>query len=53
MPALQKARTATIADGGLLYISACLPAQQRETRVVKDMAVDAIAEELVEWVGAK
>ena len=53
MPALQKARAATIADGGLLYIFASLPAQQRETRVVKDMAVDAIAEELAEWVGEK
>jgi electron transfer flavoprotein beta subunit len=53
MPALQKAKTATIAEDGLRYISASMPKQQRQTRVVKDMAVDAIAAELVEWVGAK
>lgn len=53
MPALQKARAVAIADNSLQYISASSPKQQRQTRVVKDMAVDAIAEELVEWVGAK
>ena len=53
MPALQRAKAATIEENGLRYISASLPKQQRQTRVVKDMAVDAIAAELVEWVGAK
>ena len=53
MPALQKARPATLADNGLQYVSASLPSQQRQTRVVKDMAPDAIAQELVEWIGAE
>jgi electron transfer flavoprotein beta subunit len=53
MPALQRAKAATIEENGLRYIGASLPKQQRQTRVVKDMAVNAIAEELVEWVGAK
>jgi len=53
MPALQKAKPATLADNGLHYLSLSLPSQQRETRVVKDMTPDAIARELVEWMGAE
>ncbi|WP_348261553.1 hypothetical protein P8935_17330 [Telmatobacter sp. DSM 110680] len=53
MPALQKAKAVSVAENDLQYVSASLPKQQRQTRVVKDMAVDAIARELVEWVGAK
>jgi electron transfer flavoprotein beta subunit len=53
MPALQKAKSTLLAENGLQYVSASLPSQQRQTRVVKDMAGDAIAQELVEWIGAK
>lgn len=53
MPALQRAKAATIAANGLSYISAGLPKQQRETRVVKDMGPDQIAAELVTWIGAE
>ncbi len=53
MPALQKAKPTSLAESGLQYISASLPSQQRQTRVVKDMGADAIAQELVEWIGAK
>ncbi len=53
MPALQKAKAAAVVGNGLQYISVNLPKQQRQTRVVKDMAVDEIAEELVAWVGAQ
>jgi len=53
MPALQKAKSTLLAENGLQYVSASLPSQQRQTRVVKDMAADAIAQELVEWIGAK
>jgi electron transfer flavoprotein beta subunit len=53
MPALQKAKPATIAGDGLHYVSASLPSQQRLTRVVKDMSPEAIAKELVEWMGAE
>ncbi len=53
MPALQQAKTAAVVENGLHYISVSLPKQQRHTRVVKDMAVDMIAQELVAWVGAK
>ena len=52
MPALQKAKPATLAANGLQYVSVALPKQQRTTRVVKDMTPDEIANELVEWIGA-
>jgi electron transfer flavoprotein beta subunit len=53
MPALQKAKTATLAPNGLRYLSASLPKQQRTTRVVKDLTPDQIARELVDWIGAE
>lgn len=53
MPALQKARTAAVAANGLRYASAQQPAQQRATRVEKEMSVDEIARELVAWIGAE
>lgn len=53
MPALQRARPTAIAENGLQYVSASLPRQQRQTRIVKDMSPEAIAQELVEWIGAE
>jgi len=53
MPALQKARPATLSANGPSYISVSLPSQQRSTRIVKDMSPDEIAREVVEWIGAK
>jgi electron transfer flavoprotein beta subunit len=53
MPALQKAKPATLAAIGLRYVSVALPKQQRTTRVVKDLTPDQIAQELVEWIGAE
>jgi len=53
MPALQKAKPVALADSGLQYLHAGLPTQRRQTRIVKDMTPDAIAEELVEWIGAE
>lgn len=53
MPALQKAKATALAGSDLQYLSASLPSQQRQTRVVKDMTPDAIAKELVEWMGAE
>ena len=50
MPALQKAKTATLAANGLKYVSVSLPKQQRDTRVVKDMSAEAIASEIFEWL---
>ena len=53
MPALQKAKPASLPANGLSYISVALPKQQRTTRVVKDLTPDQIATELVEWIGAE
>jgi electron transfer flavoprotein beta subunit len=53
MPALQKAKTAALAANGLKYVAVSLPKQQRETRVVKDMSPDEIAQEVVSWIGAE
>jgi electron transfer flavoprotein beta subunit len=53
MPALQKAKAAKLEANGLRYVSVSLPKQQRETRVEKNMAPDAIARELVEWMAAE
>ena len=53
MPALQKAKLATLPANGLRYASVSLPKQQRTTRVAKDMTPDEIAGELIEWIGAE
>jgi electron transfer flavoprotein beta subunit len=53
MPALQKAKPATLAANGLEYVSVSLPRQQRETRVIKNMSPDEIANEVVAWIGAE
>lgn len=50
MPALQKAKPAKLAGGGVTYASLALPKQRRETRIVKDLSVDAIAKEIVAWI---
>jgi len=50
MPALQRAKPAAIAASSLRYLSATPPKQQRQTRIVKDLAVDEIANEIVEWI---
>ncbi|MGO9436744.1 MAG: electron transfer flavoprotein subunit beta/FixA family protein [Terracidiphilus sp.] len=52
-PALQKAKTVSLATNGLRYVSVSLPSQQRTTRVVKDLTPDEIARELVEWIEAE
>jgi electron transfer flavoprotein beta subunit len=53
MPALQKAKAATLDANGLSYVSVSLPKQLRTTRIVKDMTPDQIAAELAEWIGAE
>ena len=50
MPALQRAKAAPVAAGGLCFASVNLPKQQRETRVVKNMPAEEIAREIVAWV---
>jgi electron transfer flavoprotein beta subunit len=51
MPSLQKAKPAPIAAGSVAFRSVELPAQRRETRVEKNLSVDEIAREIVDWIG--
>lgn len=51
MPALQRAQPAKIASDGVVFASVSLPKQRRETKVVKDLTPDAIAAEIVAWIG--
>jgi electron transfer flavoprotein beta subunit len=53
MPALQKAKRATLANNSLKYVSVELPRQQRTTKVVKDLTPSQIAIELAAWIGAE
>ena len=39
-----------LGTGGISYVSAEVPASKRDTVVKKDMTVDAIAAEIVEWM---
>ncbi|MGB7435854.1 MAG: hypothetical protein WBW49_10595, partial [Candidatus Acidiferrum sp.] len=50
MPALQRAKAATPAGSSLKYQSVKPPQQQRQTRVVKDLNAEAVAQEILEWI---
>ncbi len=50
MPALQKARPAKVGAEGVTYASVEVPSQRRQTRVVKDVPVETIAREIVDWL---
>ena len=51
MPALQRAKVAPVTSTGLAFASVTLPKQQRQTRIVKDMAAEEVAREIVAWMG--
>ncbi len=50
MPALQRAKSLPLPVGGLHFLSATPPQQQRHTRIVKDLSSDQIAQEIAEWI---
>lgn len=49
MPALGRAKPAGLKGAGVEFLSASLPQQKRETRIVKDMPAEDVAKELAEW----
>jgi electron transfer flavoprotein beta subunit len=51
MPALQRARPIKVANEGLVFASVTLPRQRRDTKIVKDLPPDAVARDIVEWLG--
>lgn len=50
MPSLQKAQPAALKSDAIKFSSVELPKQQRQTRIVKDMPVEEIAKEIVNWI---
>ena len=50
MPALQRAKAAKLAQDGLRYLSVTPPKQLRQTRVVKDLPAEEVAQQLFEWI---
>ncbi len=50
MPALQKAQPAELTGAAIEFKSAALPSHQRQTKVVKDLAPEEIAQEILAWV---
>lgn len=50
MPALQRARPGKVGAGGMTFARVTLPAQRRETKVIKDLSPDEIAREIVAWI---
>jgi electron transfer flavoprotein beta subunit len=50
MPSLQRARPAKVGAEGMAFARVSLPSQRRETRVVKDLSADEIAQEIVAWI---
>lgn len=50
MPAIQKAQSAGIKDEKLFFKNVQVPAQRRETKIVKDLPAAEVAREIVEWL---
>ena len=50
MPALMQAKPADLSGTSLKFEGVQLPQQRRQTRVVKDVPVDDMAKEIVEWL---
>jgi electron transfer flavoprotein beta subunit len=50
MPALQRAKLANVGAAGVTFASVTLPKQLRQTRIVRDLPPDTIAQELWDWI---
>ncbi len=50
MPALGKAQPCKLAGAGLQFLSVEVPKQRRETRIVRDMDAEQIADEIIAWI---
>jgi electron transfer flavoprotein beta subunit len=51
MPAMQKAKTVNLIGASSVLKNVTVPKLQRDTRIVKNISVDEIAAEIVDWVG--
>jgi electron transfer flavoprotein beta subunit len=50
MPALQRAKPVKVGAEGMTFASVTVPAQRRETKIVKDLQAEQIAREIVAWI---
>ena len=50
MPALQRAKPVKVTNDGVAFAGVSLPKQRRETKIVRDLAPDAIARDIVDWI---
>lgn len=50
LPALQRAKPVVLPAEDLRFVHVALPSQQRQTRIVRDVAAEEIAREIVEWI---
>ncbi len=50
MPSLQRAKPARVGAEGVTFLKVELPKERRPTRVVKDLPVEEIAREIVDWI---
>jgi len=50
MPALQKGKPTVMGADGVTYSGVALPKQVRQTRIVKDVPTDQMADEIVAWI---
>jgi electron transfer flavoprotein beta subunit len=50
MPALQRAKAAQVSADDLRFEGVAVPDQRRETRIVRDVPVEEIAREIVDWI---
>lgn len=50
VPALQRATAFVVPPGAIAFSRVALPAQRRQTRVVKDVPPATIANEIVDWI---
>jgi electron transfer flavoprotein beta subunit len=50
MPALQRAKPVTFGAEGVTFASVALPAQRRDTKIVRDLPAEEIAREIVAWI---
>jgi len=50
MPALQRAKAVKLPSEGLAFSAVSVPSQRRETRIVKDLTAEQVAEEIAAWI---
>jgi electron transfer flavoprotein beta subunit len=50
MPAIQRAQTKNVQDPSLTFSGVEVPAQRRDTKIIKNLSAAEIAREIVEWM---